>query len=316
MKLKSLAVAAIAALIASGTALASGLPKEINMVYVKAPFNLQNMVMKDQGLLEKEFAKDGVRVNWKTITSGAQQSQAFASGAIDVSAVQNTASLLMAAGAGNPIRVATGVAHPSENFAIVVRKDGPVKTVKDLKGRKVAGPRGTVLHQTLVAALVKNGMKKTDVEFLSMGIPQALAAVQSGRVDGALLAASAIVKAEQNGCRVLQTAKGLVNVNLVMTVRKGFADQYPDALARIVKVHRDTLKWINAHPKDAIAIGAKQHGISTEQATILAKKSHYYDVLTDADIKGLAADQEFLVENGMLEKKVDVKSLVLPTAMK
>ena len=70
------AAIAISAVIACGAAEAK-MPKEVNIVYVKAPFNLQNMVIKDQKLLEKAFAKDGVKVNWKTITSGAQQSHSF-----------------------------------------------------------------------------------------------------------------------------------------------------------------------------------------------------------------------------------------------
>jgi len=78
------AAIAISAVIACGAAEAK-MPKEVNIVYVKAPFNLQNMVIKDQKLLEKAFAKDGVKVNWKTITSGAQQSQAMAAGSVDVS---------------------------------------------------------------------------------------------------------------------------------------------------------------------------------------------------------------------------------------
>ena len=59
------AAIAISAVIACGAAEAK-MPKEVNIVYVKAPFNLQNMVIKDQKLLEKAFAKDGVKVNWKT----------------------------------------------------------------------------------------------------------------------------------------------------------------------------------------------------------------------------------------------------------
>ena len=312
MKFKHWAAAALLSLFAATSAQAV-MPKEVNVVYVKAPFNLQNMVIKEQGLLEKAFAKDGVKVNWKTITSGAQQSQAMAAGAVDFSAVMNTASLLMANGAGNPVLVATGVAHPSDNFAIVAKKGGPA-TIADLKGKKVVGPRGTVLHQTLVAALVKNGMKPSDVEFVSMGIPAALSAVSSGQADAALLAASAIVKAEESGCKVITKATGLVNVNLVTTVRKAFADESPEAVAKVVEVQRESLKWIKSHWKEAIAIGAKEHGITTEQAEILARRSNYYDTFTEADFKGLEADQNFLVENGLMAKKVNVRDLVLPIA--
>lgn len=313
--MKKLMTAALVAACFASSAWAGTLPDEINMVYVKSPFNLQNMVIKEQGLLEKEFAKDNVKINWKTITSGAKQSQAMAAGSVDISAAMNTASLLGANGAGNPVLVANGVAHPADIFAIVGQK-GEKITIKDLKGKKVAGPRGTVLHQLLVASLVKNGMTADDVEFLSMGIPEAMSAVTSGRVTAALLPASAMIKATEAGCQVITTAKDVVDVNLVMTVRKAFADEHPEALARVVKVQRESLKWINENWKEAVALGAKEHGISYEDADKLARWSNYYDVLTVKDVNGLAADQEFLLANGLMKKAVDVKSLVLPSAMK
>ena len=226
----------------------------------------------------------------------------------------NTASLLMANGSGNPVYVASGVSHPTDTFAIV-GKPGASLSVKDLKGKKVAGPRGTVLHQLLIAALVKEGMSADDVEFLSMDIPAAMTAVTSGRVDAALLAASGIIKAEGAGCRVVTTAKGLVDVNLVMTASKQFAEKHPEALETVVRVEREADEWIKANWQEAVAIGAKEHGISLADAEKLAGWSHYYGVLTDADVKGLEADQKFLIENGLMTTPVDVKSIVLPIAL-
>ncbi len=290
------------------------MPETLDIVYVKAPFNLQNMVLKNRGMLERAFEKYGTRVTWHTITSGAKQAQAMAAGSIDVSAVMNTASLLMANGAGSRVLVADGVAHPTDTFAIVGPK-GKTLSVKDLKGKKVAGPRGTVLHQLLVAALKKEGLSIDDVEFISMDPAPALSALLTGSVDAALLAASAVIKANESGCRTITTARGLVNVNLVLTASDSFAQKYPEALKLVVKTHREALAWIRAHREEAVALGAKEHGISMADARTLAEWSHYYSTLTEDDIKGLDVDQEFLVQNGMMQKRVDVKSLVLPTAL-
>ncbi len=312
MKLKAF----IAALAMSAAALASAaMPEAISITYVKAPFNLQNIVMKERGMLEEAFKADGVDIKWRVINSGAVQGQAMASGDLDFSAVMNTASLLMAAGAGNPIAVATGVAHPKEIFAIV-GKPGANFTVKDLKGKKVVGPKGTVLHQLLVAALVKEGMKPSDVEFINMDPAAAMTAVVSGKADAGLLAANLIIKAHEAGAKTITTCEGYVEPNLVMTVRRDFAKTYPEAYERVVKVNRDALAWIRAHKDEAIAIGAKEQGISKEDAEKLYDWSNFYDTLTDADIEGLAADQKFLLDNGMMEKAVDVRGLLLPSALK
>ena len=315
MKIKMFIAALAVTSVAAGSAFAAAMPSEINIAYVKAPFNLQCMVIKEKGMMEKAFEKDGVKISWKTITSGAQQAQAMAGGALQVSEVMNTASILMGNGAGNPVRIATGAAHPADTFAIVAAKGGP-KSIRELKGKKVAGPRGTVLHQTLVAALVREGMKQSDVEFVPMGIPAALAAVTSGNVSAALVAASAVIKAKAAGCRVLTTAKGLVNVNLVTTVSKDFYDKHPQAVEKVVAVQREALKWIRANWSEAVAIGAREHGISMAEAAQLARWSNYYDTLTERDIQGLADDQDFLVENGMMARKVNVREIVLPTALR
>ena len=167
---------AAVAVSACAAAFAADMPKSISITYVKAPFNLQNIVMKERGMLEKAFEKYGTRVKWHTITSGAKQAQAMAAGSIDVSAVMNTASFLMGNGAGSTIYIADGVAHPTDTFAIVGPK-GKTLSIKELRGKKVAGPRGTVLHQLLVAALKKEGMTINDVQFISMDPAPALSAL-------------------------------------------------------------------------------------------------------------------------------------------
>nr|WP_301232172.1 ABC transporter substrate-binding protein [Turicimonas muris] len=266
-------------------------------------------------MLEKAFEKDNIKINWKTITSGSKQTQAMAGKSIDISAVMNTSSLLMANGVGNKILIATGVSHPADTFAIVGKPEA-IQSIKDLKGKKIVGPKGTVLHQLLVAALNKEGMSIKDVEFISMDQPTALAALLAGRVDAALLAASGVIKAEKSGSKVITTAKDLVNVNLVTTVTEDFAKKYPEVLDTVVKVQREALDWIKKNPEEAIGLGAKEHGIDMDDARKLASWSNYYNTLSEKDIEGLQKDQDFLFDNKMMEKKVDVKSLVLPSALK
>ena len=132
-------------------------PKPLRISYVRAPFNLQLMVMKEKGILQKHLEPLGLQAQWPEITSGAKQAQALASGDLDIGGVMNTASVLIANGEGTPVRIIAGVARPTDVFAIVAAKGGP-HAVADLKGKTVAGPKGTVLHQLLAAALAREGM--------------------------------------------------------------------------------------------------------------------------------------------------------------
>ena len=288
----------------------------LDICYVKSPFNLQNIVMKEKGLLEKEFAGDKINVRWHSINSGAKQTQAMASGDLDVSAVMNTASLLLAAGVGNDLVIITGAAHPNNVFALVGKK-GKQLRIRDLKGKTVAGPRGTVLHQLLVAALKKEGLTMKDINFVSMDPPKAYAALAGDSVDAALLAAGLVIKANDAGMKTITTAEGLVKPNLVMVARRAWAEENPETLARVVKVHRETLAWIRANKDEALLMGAKAQGVSKEVAAKLYDWSSFYDVLTEDDLKGMEDDKRFLIENGLMKTKIriDVKSLVYPSAM-
>ena len=289
----------------------AGAPKEINISYVKAPFNLQLMVMRQQQLLEREFEADGIRVQWHDITSGAHQAQAMAAGALDIGGVMNTTSILLANAGGNPVRIAASVSRPAESFAIVGRAGGPT-SITDLRGTKVAGPRGTVLHQLLAAALNSEGMKLADVEFVGMDLPAAQTAVLAGHVDAALLAAGLKIKAEEAGAAVITTADGLVNPVLVMGVREPFARDHADTLERIVRVHREATEWVAANLEQAIALGADEQGISVEDGRKLAQWANFTATLRPSDLDSIAEDMAFLIDNDMLQSAVDVPALVLP----
>ena len=117
-----------------------------------------------------------------------------------------------------------------------MKKD--VKTPADLKGKKVAGPKGTVLNELLVAALNKEGMTLDDIEYINMGIPNAVQAMLSGKVDCALAAAASVVAAEKNGARILVTCEGYVSPLLISACSKDFAAKHPAML----KIYTDTYK--------------------------------------------------------------------------
>ena len=163
--------------------------------------------MKERGLLEKAYAEKNITVKWHNINSGADQTQAMAAGSLDIASVINSTSVILANAAENPVEIAAMVSRPKQSFALLTGPQGP-KSVAELLGKTVAGPKGTVLHQMLVAALVSEGMGAADVNFIQMGLPEARSALLSGQIDGALQAAALIIRGEEAGMRVLITADG------------------------------------------------------------------------------------------------------------
>ena len=278
----------------------------------KIQFVLQLLVMKDHKLLEKEFQADGIKINWHNMGTSPQAARAMGSGSLDIAGNMNTAALLMLNSEGLPVRVVTGTAHPTSNFAIV-SKPGTELSVRDLK--QVLGPKGTFLHQLLAAALEKEGMKESDVQFINTGIPKALSTILAGHADAALVASSALIKANKAGAKTIINAERLVEPTLVMTTTKQFAEEHPDIVKRVDKVYAESLQWMKDHPAETAEMGAKEHGISIEDAKTLMERSHYFDKMTTKDLEDLKVNQKFLRDNGMMRNEVTVEELVLPVAM-
>jgi NitT/TauT family transport system substrate-binding protein/sulfonate transport system substrate-binding protein len=313
--MKRIACLLASAFLASAPLLAAGgpaaLPKEIRISYAKSPFNLPLIVSAKRGMLEEAYAAKGVAVKFFEIDSGAKQAEAMAAGSIDIAGVINNTSLLLAAGAGNDLKIVSGFSRPTGLFAIVV-KDPAIRTIADLRGRKVAGPKGTVLHQLLASALEDSGLTIGDVDFLQMDIPAARAALLAGQVDAALLAAANVISAKAAGARVIATAEGFVKPQLFVAARSAFIRDYPELVDLYVSVHRKALAWIEAHPEEALSLGAKEQGISLDEARELAAASHFTADIGPAELAALGDDVKFLLGAGMLSVPLDPKSLLRP----
>lgn len=308
-------IVALATILFVSAAQAEGdTPDEINISYVKSPFNLPIMVMRNRGLLEKEFADDGIEIAWHEITSGARQAEALAAGSLDIASVINSTSVVLANAAGNELLIPAAFSRPEQTFGIVSMESGPA-SVEELVGKRVAGPKGTVLHQILVAALENAGMSVSDVEFFSMGLPDARTALLSGEIDAALLAASLIIRTTEAGGRVIATAEGNAIPKLVVGVRPAFYAQHGDLVRRYVEVQNDAMRYIDENLEEALAIGVEEHGISIEDARTLYQWADFTMTLQETDVDSIRDDVAFLLDQGLIDESVDPDSFVLPEAV-
>ncbi|MFW5712229.1 MAG: ABC transporter substrate-binding protein [Spirochaetota bacterium] len=276
--------------------------EEINVSYVKSPFNLPSIVMKERGMLERAFAERGIEVRYHEITSGAKQAQAMAAGSLDIGGVMNTTSVLLAHNAGNDVRIISGYSRPVKIFSIV-SGNREIQNIADLKGSKVAGPKGTVLHQLLLSALESEGMSIRDIEFLQMGLPQASTAMIAGQIDAALLAGSLVINAQKQGAHILTTAEGYVTPKLVIAARGKFLDTHPEAVHLYLETHKSAMEWVEQNLEEALRIGAEEQGISLQEARRLYEWTQFIDALTAQDIETMRDDIRFMLHTNMISEQ-------------
>lgn len=284
-------------------------PETINMTYVKSPLNIPSIIEKKDQVFEKAFKDDGITITYSDLDAGPKQTEALAAGKIDVCHALGGTSAILARANGIDLTVVGVYSRAPEAFMIMT-KDPSIQSVKDLKGKKI-GPKGTILHQLLLAALAKEGMSADDVQFVSMGIPQAAAALSGGSADAALLAGPATLKMKNDGARILTTGKGLLDATIVIAMRSDFIKQYPEVAKKFMRTHEKVVKDYLADPQKYYGTAAAETGLTEDQVQAMAGWYDFNPAITDADIEDLTKTQDFLVETGMLEKdrKIDIKAL-------
>src|SRR5262252_286446 len=135
-------------------AIAADAPKEIRIDW--ATYNPVSMLLKDKGLLEKEFAKDGITIRWVQTLASNKPLEFLHAGPIDFASTAGSAALVAKIN-GNPIKSIYVYSQP-EWTGLVTRKETTIATIADLKGKRVAVTRGTDPHIFLVRALLSAGL--------------------------------------------------------------------------------------------------------------------------------------------------------------
>lgn len=283
--------------------------KDLKVTYVKSPLNIPSIVDKNNQTLVKGFAKDNIKVTFPEINSGAKQTEALASGSLDVCSALGGTSAILAASNGVDVKVVGIYSRAPKAFNVMV-KDPAIKSAADLKGKKVAGPKGTILHQILVAALDKEKLTQNDVNFVSLGIPAGVNALLSGEVDAALVAGADVLRAQKAGARVLANGEGLVDATIVIGVSGKLLKEHPEVVKKYLALHQENIDFMKKEQAKAYDFTAKETGLKVDEVKIMAPWYDFTTKVTDVDVKDLEATQDFLMKMGMQKKKIDIKSIL------
>ncbi|ATA60898.1 nitrate ABC transporter substrate-binding protein [Geobacillus stearothermophilus] len=268
-------------------------------------------MLKARGDLEKRLKKLGYTVQWSLFPGGPQLLEAMNAGSLDFGHT-GEAPPVFAQAAGTPLLyVATTPPNPAAE-AILVPKNSPIRTIADLKGKKVALNKGSNVHYLLVQALEKAGLKLSDIQPVYLPPADARAAFEQGSVDAWVIWDPFYAAAEQGGkARVIADGQGLAANREFFFASRSFAEKHADVVNIILEELKKVDRWASNDPKGVAAFLAPELGID-EQALETAAKRRTYNIepVTDKVVaqQQQIADQFFQL--GLLPKKIDVKEAV------
>ena len=241
------AVLAGLATLAAGPALAG---EVVRIGYQK---NGSFVILRKQATLEALFGPRGIGVQWSEFGAGPPLLEALNAGAIDVGATGDTPPIFAQA-AGAEFVYAGAQPLPGDNQAVIVRAGGPVTTLADLKGRRVAYTRGSSAHNLVLRVLDRAGLTPGDIQSVPMAPPDAAAAFRSGAVDAWAIWDPFLAIAQQDAAtRVLISSSEVAPTNNFILARRSWAAGAPDRLRAVLDAINDAATWAAANP-DALAV--------------------------------------------------------------
>ena len=206
------------------------------------------MVLKEQGLLEKEFAKDGIAIRWVQTLGSNKALEFLNAGSIDFGSTAGSAALVSKIN-GNPIKSIYVYSRP-EWTALVTRKDSAITKVADLKGKRVAVTRGTDPHIFLVRALLDAGLTEKDITPVLLQHPDGKTALIRGDVDAWAGLDPMMAQAEVEDGAKLFFRKAEANTWGILNVREEFLKDHPDLVRRVLAVYEAARKHSLANYAD------------------------------------------------------------------
>ena len=199
-----------------------------------------------RGMLEDEFRPDGIQIQWSFLRgAGPAVNELYANGLLDFSALGDLPSIVGRA-SGLKYRM-LAAASVRGNIYISVPADSTVRTVADLRGKKVAVTKGTATHLAAGEILEGFGLSEKDVRLINMETNTATAAIVTGDIDAAVGGSQWLGLRDQGVSRVIFRTTGgdpKFTSNTSFLGNSDFLQKYPEHAKRVVKTYVLAAKWL------------------------------------------------------------------------
>jgi sulfonate transport system substrate-binding protein len=302
-----LSVGTMAMAVLSRAARAQEKVREIRIGYQK---NGVLVIARQQATLEQHFAAQGITIRWVEFSSGPPMLEAINVGSVDYGAVGDSPPVF-AQSAGAAIVYAAG--QPITNGqGILVPGNSPIRTIADLKGRRVGFTKGSSAHNIVVQTLEKAGLAYADITPVYLTPPDAGPAFANGSIDAWSIwdPYFAIGETRQNG-RILVNASEITKANSFYIANREFAKSHGPILQGIIDVTSSTAKWAEAHRDEVAKSLSAVTGIPLDIQTVAANRSSFaVGPITDDIVATQQGVADRFFKLGLIPKPVVVRDAV------
>ncbi|MDB9452578.1 sulfonate ABC transporter substrate-binding protein [Dolichospermum circinale] len=267
--------------------------------------------LKAKGELETALKASGASVTWTEFPAGPPMLEALNAGSIDFG-YTGEAPPVFAQAAGVPLVYVAYDPYGPKAEAILVHKDSPIRSVADLKGKKVAFAKGSNTNYLIVKALQKAGLKYTDIKPTFLAPADGRAAFEGKNVDAWAVWDPYLAAAQKaTGARILTDATGLAPNRGYYLAAKSFAQKNPAGLKTVLAGVSKVSDWAKGNPKDVAKLLSPVLGIDAAVLEVAEKRRKYGVLPLTNDV--IAKQQEIadtFYKINLIPKEIKVKEIV------
>lgn len=271
-------------------------------------------LLKARGSLEQRLRTEGIRVTWHEFPSGLPLLEALNLGNVDISAdVADTVPVFTQAAGAKLTYFAREAPSPTAQ-AILVPADSTLKTLADLKGKRVAVTKAAGSHYLLIQALAQAGLTFKDISPAYLIPADGRAAFENRKVDAWVTWDPYVASAQrQQHARILADGSELASYQRYYLAGSDYAKAHPEVLEQVYLALREAGTWTKAHPAQAARILGPLWG-NLDSATVQqanARRSYDVQPVKPENLSEQQRIADAFYREGLLPKKVDASAVSL-----
>ena len=269
-------------------------------------------IIKARGDLDKALKNKGVNVKWVEFPAGPQLLEGLNVGSVVFGEAGEAPPIFAQAANANLVYIANQPKAPLAE-ALIVPKDSSIKSIQDLKGKRVVLNKGSNVHYLLLKVLEANHLKLDDIQVVYLPPADARAAFEKGAVDAWVIWDPFFAAAEQQlGAKVIATGENLVSNHQFYLADRKFAEQHPDILKAVVNELNTTTQWVSQHQSDAAKLLEKPTGLPLDVLNTSISRMGFGVAPISSDV---AKEQQYVADafyqQKLIPNKINIQAAIL-----
>ncbi len=261
------------------------------------------------------FEEAGMKLDISYFRGGGEVIRAITTHSVDIGATASPSAVFIAVSKGEALKFVSGSGAPMAGLVWIVSADSPIKSVKDLKGKKIGfSSPGSLTHTVIQTVLRKEGMEK-DAELIRIGTPgDNWAAVKNKIIDAGWHVSPAvydlILKKE---ARIVIDAPKYIDAyqQTIVTVMEEVIKKDPDVIRNFLRARAKAVKFIYESPEKTTSIWAEELKIPVETVRFAFKNlpKGYFEVGAPK-MENLKGSMQEVIDSGAIKAPLDLNKML------